>query len=964
MTMHDEYFEYCETYTKKYGPNTIVLIECGSFFEIYAVINEKETIGPNIQQICDILNIQLSRKNKAITEVDRGNPFMAGFPSYALPKHSQVLLSNNYTVVLVRQITSPPNPKREVTEVLSPSIQIQPNTHEGNYLMAVYWDVYTDKFNKRCLLAGMSGVDVSTGKTWIYEITNINTDVSYVIDEFIRCYYLYQPKEVILLGHNLTVEERIMIKNMLDNTKTVHELWNIFEDTHTQFTNVVYQNKILEKAYEMKCMLKPIEVLDMEKYDNARIAFCYMIQFAYEHNASLIAHLQKPAHISLDSEQCILEYNSAIQLQILGSQIASEKPLLSILNRCATAFGRRNFKERLLQPIYNIEKLNERYDEIQYMIDNNIFDKVHKELKEVLDLERIARKMYTGNYSPIDWSGYDNTLNAIINVLEILGKDKDKIVATNLQKDYEDILNIDEANKYNLQQGIKSNIFKKGIYPDVDELQYNVDQYREILENCVEQFVEGAKIEFTDRDGYVIVMTKKRWDTAKSKMKRLGTYQEQSIDIKEIEAKSLSSSSSNVKLKHKYLDKISNEIIRYTELLSFNVLQKYKNFLKDYATKNIDNIIEIVAIISDIDILSINAKNAVEYNYTRPTLQKNDNSFVTTKSLRHPILERLHISHEYIVNDIEIGKEERGVLLFGINASGKSSLMKAIGCNVLMAQAGMYVSCKEMVLAPYRKIFTRITSMDNIYRGWSTFTVEMLELRNILHRCDKYSLILGDELCSGTEAISALAIVSSGIKKLVENNSSFIFATHLHDLPKIKVIENLSANKTIRLAHMHIEVDENGKLIFDRKLRDGSGNSLYGLEVCKGLDMPKDFLKYAHEIRCDIQGTSSLLHDDKQSRYNANVFMGECAICKKTPSETHHIHEQYKSNANGFIEELGFHKNKEFNLLPVCEECHQNIHNGQLQIKGYKQTSEGIILEVKTEEKKKRIYRKKNMTTN
>ena len=100
MTMHDEYFEYCAEYTKKYGEKTVVLIECGSFMEIYAIINDTYKLGPDIQVICDILNIQLSRKNKAITQVDHSNPFMAGFPSYCLDKHSQILVSTQQVLTV------------------------------------------------------------------------------------------------------------------------------------------------------------------------------------------------------------------------------------------------------------------------------------------------------------------------------------------------------------------------------------------------------------------------------------------------------------------------------------------------------------------------------------------------------------------------------------------------------------------------------------------------------------------------------------------------------------------------------------------------------------------------------------------------------------------------------------------------------------------------------------------------
>ena len=99
-----------------------------------------------------------------------------------------------------------------------------------------------------------------------------------------------------------------------------------------------------------------------------------------------------------------------------------------------------------------------------------------------------------------------------------------------------------------------------------------------------------------------------------------------------------------------------------------------------------------------------------------------------------------------------------------------------------MAQSGLYVPCSSFVFSPYKKIFSRILNNDNLFKGLSTFAVEMSELRVILNNCDNNTLILGDELCSGTEIDSAISIFLAGLKKIYENNSTFIFATHLHQI--------------------------------------------------------------------------------------------------------------------------------------------------------------------------------------
>ena len=164
-----------------------------------------------------------------------------------------------------------------------------------------------------------------------------------------------------------------------------------------------------------------------------------------------------------------------------------------------------------------------------------------------------------------------------------------------------------------------------------------------------------------------------------------------------------------------------------------------------------------------------------------------------------------------------------------------------------MAQAGLYVPASSFVYSPYSTIFTRLLGNDNIFKGLSTFAVEMIELRTILQLANSNSLILGDELCSGTESDSALSIFMTGLEILYNRNSTFLFATHFHEIANYEELKTLT---TIKLYHMTVEYDKtSNKLIYDRKLKSGPGESMYGLEVCKSLDLPEDFLNRAHDLR-------------------------------------------------------------------------------------------------------------------
>lgn len=121
----DDYIFYTKEYKQKYGDKTIVLMQVGSFFELYSIFDDTDN---ELYKIADICNITISKKNKTILEVSNRNPLMAGFPLYTINKYQNILLQNNYTIVMIEQVSEPPNPDRKVTEVLSPGMNINCNT--------------------------------------------------------------------------------------------------------------------------------------------------------------------------------------------------------------------------------------------------------------------------------------------------------------------------------------------------------------------------------------------------------------------------------------------------------------------------------------------------------------------------------------------------------------------------------------------------------------------------------------------------------------------------------------------------------------------------------------------------------------------------------------------------------------------------------------------------------------------
>jgi len=175
-------------------------------------------------------------------------------------------------------------------------------------------------------------------------------------------------------------------------------------------------------------------------------------------------------------------------------------------------------------------------------------------------------------------------------------------------------------------------------------------------------------------------------------------------------------------------------------------------------------------------------------------------------------------------------------------------------------------------------------------------------------------------------------------------------ATHLHDLSKMTEITLLS---NLRIVHLEVHYDENTRtLVYDRKLRDGSGTGLYGLEVARFLDLDQGFMDTAFSIRNTLLGNEIRVFNAIQSHYNPDVFLVVCKQCgyrpiveTDIPLETHHIHFQCNADENGNFSNLGFHKNVAHNLVALCRKCHQLVHSGEIVIDGYISTGTGPVLQ-------------------
>lgn len=951
-----EYIELHNKYTKLYGDKTIILMQVGGFYEIYSCHNDKIKLGPEPKDLINILNVIFSKRNKNIDKITENNYEMAGWPVNSLDKYIEILLTNKYTIVVVKQFDNEMggNAKkdRKVTDILSPTTSItNVSDYNSKFLMSIYFYKFKNrKTQKYQLNFSISVIDLSIGKSFLYE--DMNKDEKLLFDNIYRIILKFNPEEIIIFGDDIDFN---LIKNNINfNNKLLH---NKINDYNKGILNINYQIEVLKRGYKKIGMLTPVEYIGLERNQELLISFVQLIEFAYSHNEKIIENLYKPEIIENNNE-LILGYNLVSKLDVTSEDNSKYSCLLNILNNSSTNIGKRFFKKRLLNPNNNIDKISDSYENNNLMllksnIENKyIYEILREKLKEICDLERYIKKMFLLKLHPQEFINIHTTLKIFLEIIKDLNKfvnidtKFNKFNKLNYIRDLVNLikfingnLNLDSINKYNLNN-IDGHIFCKGVFKDIDELQtildMNINSFKEKadkLNNIDKDFNGYFKVESNDNLGYFLQITNNRFNI----FKRNSEY----IDLDKIETKKVSPSSSTLRVWFPEFTKINSQIEKSRTEISDKCIQIYNKFCKDLFSNYQDIFNNIISDIELIDYSTTNAYNSVLYKYCKPIIKDSNNgkSCLNLKQVRHPIIEIINEDIKYIANDIKLGNEQDGILLYGMNSAGKSSLMKSIGLSVIMAQAGMFVPCKKMEYYPYNKLYSRIPGGDNIFKGQSTFVSEISEIRNILKCADDKTLIIGDELCSGTETNSAIAIVSAGILDLIKKTSSFIFATHLHELAAMKritEIENLS------IKHLSVKYNNyKNVLVFDRILKDGPGDSIYGLEVCRSLDLDTNFLNLANEIRQEVLGIEKLVNF-KKSKYNSNLIVDKCNICKsEDATETHHIHFQKDADENGFIEH--YHKNKKFNLVGLCEKCHDRIHNGELEIGQATMTSNGIM---------------------
>lgn len=934
MSIYQEYYDAQKDLEKKYGKRSIVLMQVGSFYEAYGVNlpNNKPPIKiGHTEEISDILSMQIAYKNGRDKPHSKLNPQMVGFPDYAIGNHLSKLLKSGFTVAIYDQFDGDGIKKeRKLVNIYSSSTYIDEDVCESNALMVVGIDTYKCPISKKIIEHAKCAIyDLKTGDISLTEIYNTPNDNKKVETELYRLIHTFNPSEIIYCGS-------IEFNYDLDGRK----VYNL--PLQKAYTQLSYQNEFLSRIYGAH-LISSIEHLGLTHHSDLVPYLIHGLQYAYEHDPLVISKIKPPS--ILESENKLILNNDSIYQLHLVEQFSSVndfgnskiRSLFGLLNKTRTAMGKRMLRNRLLMPIIDTTELEKRYTLVNALLDCH--QDYENELRGIADLELKYRKMATHKLHPYELANLNDTFAAIQALFELAQETftVDPTLVSRFREFYDEYLatfDLDVLKESKLGT-VKNSYFQPGICQEVDTIQEtittNMDLLKELAQELSDQIDEkkNVSIDFNLNDKYHLKSTSTRF---KKIPKKFTSTLSDGTEVKYSDL-DITSLKTTVKISSEYIAKKSKLIVKAQNNLAPMVNEQYFAVLDKWCDKWGSLFTDIAHLIAEIDCTMSAAKAAKEYGYVKPNLsQKDIRSMIVAEGLRHPIVERIVTKTKYVSNDISIGVNDHyGTIIYGVNMSGKSSLLRSIGIAVVMAQAGMFVAAKSFEYSPFHSIMSKITVQDNYFKGQSLFMVEMEEVNNMLRRANERTLILSDELCSSTETSSAHSIVASTLKRLAIKKVNFVFSTHLHELQRIPDIKN---NPSIKIMHFKVDVG-NGEWLFDRKLQDGGIRDTYGLEIAAALGLPKDFMDDAFQIRNFLRNEKPEILSTKPSRYNKDKYMDRCVMCGTDKClETHHILHQCTADQNGMIgtDEGAIHKNQPFNLLVVCQDCHIRIHKEKLSV--------------------------------
>ncbi|MFX1600291.1 MAG: DNA mismatch repair protein MutS, partial [Promethearchaeota archaeon] len=793
---------------KKKYPEILVAYRMGDFYEFFY---------DDAVRISKLLGITLTK---------RGDVPLAGIPHHSGHNYFNNLMNLGETLVIVDQLEDPATVKgrivkRGVTRILSPGTIIEPNllkSNENNYIASMVE-------GRRGF--GVAFADISTGEFLATEFSNKEQDPQ---EKLLSLFSQYDPVELII-PPELKKDERLFIL-LTDLTKAIIKPYEehvfLYEEGYTLITR--------------HFKISNLKSFGLEEKEMAIQAAGGLLAFLKDTQRDIIPNIFK---INLIQEKNILhlDYVTQRNLELTSSlwERGKETTLYSIFNHTFTPMGARLLKKYILQPLTDVEEINQRLNIVQKFKDDIFLrSDLREELRVIGDLERfINRVNYSGRTNARDLINIKNSLEKIPKIKELLLKVEipeisefvTKIQAFDSTKNL-----IDASIKDNPPSTIREgNIIKDGFNNEVDELRdiiHNGKKY--VLEYEQEQkkrlnLTTGLKIGYNNILGYYIEIT----------LRTLKIIRKVPEDY--VERATLKNAK---RYTTKKLKELEEKIVHAEEKINDLEYQIF-NTIRESVEKETKNILETAQNIAIIDVLACFAEIAEQYNYYRPKINNEDKIII--KAGRHPVVEQINLDEQFIPNDCYLdNKNDQLLIITGPNMAGKSTYLRQVALICIIAQMGCFVPAKSATIGIIDQIFTRIGASDDLARKLSTFMIEMTETAKILNYATPKSLIIIDELGRGTSTSDGQSIAMATLEKLHELQIKTLFSTHYHQLTEI----NLP-----RVKNYHLDIIENddGSINFVRTLKPGSTDKSYGIHVAKLAGIPDDVIIRAFEILEQIE---------------------------------------------------------------------------------------------------------------
>ena len=791
--------------------NEILMFRLGDFYEMFfedAKIASKE------------LGLTLTKRNR---EKGQDVP-LAGVPYHSVASYIAKLVEKGYSVAICDQVEDPKSAtgivKREVTRVITPGTIIDVDfldKNNNNYIACI-------KINTTENIAAIAYADITTGEFSVFEIKGKN-----------------------FFEKALAEMNKIQASEILLDEKTYSEYIEIFKEkisfSGVKFTEVSNVKKA-ENFITSYFNIMSVEVFSLKSKDLAISTSANLLHYIDELQKGNDLPFSKIEYKNIDN---IMELNISTQNNLNLVPKRNEETrgtLLGVLDNCITSVGSRELKKIIKNPFLNIEKIKQRQFYVDYFYNDVLLrESIREYLKDIYDIERIAGKIIYGTENGKDLLSLKDSIRKSLEIYRLLKEhqeikdilDIDVKILLDIYNKIELIINIEAP--FSVREG---GIIKDGYNSELDELRkiskLGKDFILEIEQREKERTgIKGLKIKYNKVFGYFIEVTKANEHLVPEDYIRKQTLvnSERYIvpDLKEYEEKVITAKSKIEALEYELFKQLTSEI-----------------------KEHIDSLYKLANRIANLDIVSNFAHIATKNSYVKPEMNEED--ILEIKGGRHPIVETLIPSGTYVKNDIILDDKNNLIILTGPNMSGKSTYMKQVALNIIMAHIGSYVAADYAKIPIVDKIFTRVGASDDLLTGQSTFMLEMTEVASILNSATKKSFVVLDEIGRGTSTYDGISIATA-ITEYIHNiiGAKTIFATHYHELTELE-------KELERAINFRVEVKEDGKnVVFLREIVKGGADKSYGIEVARLSGVPKEVLNRSRKILKKLETRKNLIEN-------------------------------------------------------------------------------------------------------